>query len=313
MKAQGSAPDNESDECHRLVTEWDGDDWLAATQSGLWLGRPGGTWRGSGPYEHALNSLTSFADGIVAGADGGLWLIARGEPRWRQLHDEVLTLVEAVSMTSDELQSLVVATGYGVHLPAVAEHDVLRWSNCSEALSAPSARFSTALHLLDSETWLVGTETGLFVCTEHGRRWSATSIAQVAVRALLSTDEGVWAGTDDGDIWFAADGLAWQHHACLAPTESAATESVLSLATNHHGVLLAGTTGGIVVSDGNGWRSTGPTLPMAAVAVDGRTPSTWVAGAAPGGLWWTEDGDAWQQAAEAPKTIRHLLSPDQVQ
>ncbi|MBT4096434.1 MAG: hypothetical protein HOM68_07980 [Gemmatimonadetes bacterium] len=295
------------------MAEWDNGDWLAATQSGLWLGRPGAMWRGSGPYEHSLNSLTRFADGIVAGADGGLWLITRGGPRWRQLHDEVLTLVEAVSMTSDELQSLVVATGYGVHLPTVTEQDVLCWSNCSEALSAPSARYSTALHLLDSETWLVGTETGLFVCAEHGHRWSATSIAQVAVRALLSTDEGVWAGTDNGDIWFAADGLAWQHHSRLATAESALNESVLALATNHHGTLLAGTTGGIVVSDGDRWRSTGPTLPMAAVAVDTRSPSTWVAGASPGGLWWTEDGDAWQQAAEAPKSIRHLLPPDQVQ
>lgn len=295
---------DEEDGSKRWTADWGAEDWLVATQSGIWMGRPGEGWSASGPYEHSLNCLTRHAGGLVAGADGGLWFVAPGDLRWRQLHDEILTVVEAVVSTGDEMTDLVAATGYGVHLPQADAHQALRWKNHSSALTSPSVRFSTALHSLDPQTWLVGTEAGLFVAHERGDHWAPTAVSGTAVRALLSTDAGLLAGTDAGDIWQSANGRDWTHHSRIdrAP-------GILSLADGKNGCLLAGSTRGVIVFDG-AWHATGPVLPMAAIAMDDRWPSTWVAGAAPGGLWWTTDGDNWQQVANTPKAIRHLLPPE---
>ena len=295
--------EDETKPTRQWVVAWEPTDWLVATQHGLWLGTPGGRWVSSGPYEHALNTLLRRPDGLVAAADGGLWAVSRGEPRWRQLHDELLTVVQDVQMTGPADGGLVAATGYGVHVPHAIEHGALRWSSRSDSLSGPSARFSTCLLLLDADTWLVGTEAGLLRVEQGGGRWSETPVVGIGVRALLQVEADVWVGTDSGDLWKFSDDR-WTHHSRIR-----GGRSVLCLAISSDGRLIAGTTQGLAILHDEQWRSTGPRLPIKTIALDPGS-ATWVVGASPGGLWWTMDGDRWQQVAEVPKGVGHILTPE---
>jgi hypothetical protein len=286
------------------VAQWNREDWLVATSRGLWLGRPGHEWRASGPsFQHSLNVLTRCGEGVIGGADGGLWLIEKGKSRWRQLHDELVTVVYDVAAPGPEVDSILVATGYGVHRPRGTEQGALRWTNCSEALTSPNQRFSTALLAMDQDTWLVGTEAGLCVMEGESRHWSSTALIGSAVRALLATEDGFWAGNDAGEIWHSDTGREWQIHSRIAPGESVLA---LAQAPDH---LLAGTSLGVAVNDSDGWRHIGPPLTIVAVAVDPSQPSVWLAGASPGGLWWSSDSENWQQVSGAPGAVRHLLAP----
>lgn len=295
---------SESTPTNRQVwsAQWRQDEWLAATHRGLWLGAPQHVWRASGPFEHSLNRLARRGRDLIAAADGGLWQIEKGASRWRQLHDELVTVVQDVAVVGDG--ELLAATGYGVHRPEDVNAAALRWHNCSKSLASPSARFSTAIHIIDRETWVVGTEAGLFLVEGAGRGWSMTPMSGSAVRALLPASTGLWAGNDAGEIWHSADGRAWNQHSRIAPGES-----VLDLAETPQG-LLAGTSLGVALLTGQSWQHLGPPLTIAAVGVDPAQPTIWMAGAAPGGLWWTTDADHWQQVPGAPGVIRQLLPPE---
>lgn len=283
-----------------------GSDWLVATGRGLFWGRPGGAWRGGGADSHSLNCLLRTGAGVVAGSDGGLWWVVPGERRWRQLHDELVTIVQAVALPGEQLLDLVAATGYGVHRPRMMEAGALRWANRSESFLSPNRRFSTALHALSAQRWLVGTEAGLLLADQDGSHWQETPVAGAAVRALLPDAGGtgmIWAGTDAGEIWRSEDGVDWTLHG-RTPGHAAVLRLVAV-----DGRLVAGTSDGVLVDGPDAWRRTGPPFPVAAVAVDPTDPQLLVAGAAPGGLWWSRGADQWHQAADVPGTVRDLVPP----
>jgi len=74
---------------------------------------------------------------------------------------------------------------------------------------------------------------------------------------------------------------------------------VFSLAAAGDGAILAGTSRGIAVGDGEGpWRLCGPRVLVSALAVGpsgtGGGGEAWLAGASPGGLWYSASrGEEW--------------------
>ena len=296
----GSAPDTG---CH-----WQEDDWLVASMAGVWRGRPGVGWQLLGPYEYAFNCLLRLPGRIIAGSDTGLWQADAGVHVWRQLHDEILTMVQDVALTggaADE-PGWLAASGYGVHTAQPAAHGALRWRNHSAGLPTTDARFALRLLALDDGGWAVATEDGLWLTDATASTWLRTSIAATAVRALHRGPNGMWAGTDAGDLWRSADGRQWQRVAA-APAGAA----LLALSELVDGRLLAGTTTGVAIGDGAGqWQECGPSLTVTSVAGDPTEVGVWALGATPGGLWWTQDGGRhWTHAAEVPAAVREIDTP----
>lgn len=278
-------------------------DWLAATPRGLWRGWPGERWQPLGGYEVHCNCILRQSDAIVIGGDGGLWQARRGERLWRQLHDEVLTMVQDVAPAPGD-PGLLAATAYGVHTARRGEHGALRWQGRGEGLPTLGARFALVLQALDDagQAWLVGTEDGLWRTDAGGGRWARTPV-DGPVRALARGRGGLWAGTDAGGLWRSDDGARWRRSGA-----SPGDRPLLSLAELSDGSLLAGTTHGVARGDGGAWESSGP--PLAAVAVAAAPDGTWVFGACPGGLWWTRDGGRrWTQALEIAACVKDVAAP----
>jgi len=128
----------------------------------------------------------------------------------------------------------------------------------------------------------------------------------VPVRAVRRALGAWWAGADGRGIWTSPDGLSWRKsgYGLDGGTVFALAES--------SGHLIAGTLRGVVVGDGRGrWRNLGPRALIASVAAHPHQPDFWMAGAAPGGLWVTQNsGASWRQAPDLPSTIEAISAPE---
>lgn len=267
------------------------DSWLVGSR-GLYHGSPRGPWIRQGARQYAVLSLCRAADATYVGATGGLWEV-RGET-WTQRHDETLTEVLAVGLVQGD-PGVIAGCPYGVALPALSRGGAWRWSFLDQGLS-PDERFTCCL-LPDpvelTRVW-AGTEAGLFAIDLDRRIAHATNLSGTPVRSLAAAHGSLWAGTDTRGVWKLAEGGGW--HPAGAGLSA---DAVFSLAPAADGLLLAGTSRGVAVGDGDGsWMLCGPRLLVSSLAVTlpatAEERGTWLAGASPGGLWCSLDrGEQW--------------------
>ncbi len=251
-------------------------------------------WNRVGGISFRVTSIVRDAERVVVSTGNGLWQVSRADETWSQLHDETLTEVLAIDALPGGDPGIVPASAYGVATGARDQLGAVRWTACSERLRV-NERFSNAILVdpTDAERWLVGTEAGLLVATDNGGHWHRTSLIGKPVRALCHHAERFWAGADEGGVWTSSDGFTWERAG-----RGLDADTVFAL-TASDGRLLAGTGRGVAIGDGSGtWHQTAPQMRVSAIAAHPEDHSYWMAGADPGGLWWTgDDGHTWQQHA----------------
>jgi len=288
------------------------DHWLIGSK-GVYHGAIGGTWTRIGAQEYGISSLIREPDRVLAGASwgSGLWEWWNGSDqagqtdRWKQLHDETLTEVMAIASVEGS-PGVVAGSPYGIATGRYDSTGAVRWTHHSDALLV-NERFTNNIlvHPDDPATWLVGTEGGVLIAEDSGAAWQRTSLSGTAVRALAFIHGQLWAGTDDRGIWRSEDGARWDS-AGHTPDGGAIFE--LTLAGDD---ILAATEHGVAVGDGSGhWVRTGPRHLCAAVRCHPVSTTTWLAGATPGGLWYSEDGGKTWQHVPGFANVRAILPPE---
>ena len=285
------------------------DSWLVGSR-GLAHGRPPDDWTRASARRHPVLSLCRAADAVWAGVTGGLWEL-RGDS-WTQRHDETLTEVLALCLAPrDPARPAVVAgSPYGVATPEPAPGGAWRWSFIDAGLS-PDERFTSCLIADPTEgnrVW-VGTEAGLYSLDLDKRRMHPANLAGTPVRALLAAHGSLWAGTDLRGVFRRVPDGSW--HPAGAGLDA---DAVFSLAAAGAGMLLAGTSRGIAVGDGEGpWKLCGPRLLVSALAVgpgaDRKAGEVWLAGASPGGLWYSANRGAEWKNVPGHAYVRALAAP----
>ena len=285
--------------------------WLAGSIAGLFWSHDGETWSQVGEYRFRVTSIVRKDARTYIGAGSGLWEAPGCSGWWTQLHDETLTEVLDLAWVPGD-PGLVAASAYGVAvgvrgLSAASQGTPpTRWQFHTEGL-CPNERFTNAIQVDPQRPrrWLVGTEAGLLVAEQDGRRWVHTSLTGTPVRAICHALGAWWAGTDGSGIWQSQDGLSWKR------AGNGLDQATVFALCESKGRLLAGTLDGIVTGDGHGrWIRTGPRALVAAVDVHRQDPSFWMAGAVPGGLWVTRDaGVQWQSAPGLPNVIEAISAP----
>lgn len=306
------------------------DHWLIGSK-GVYHGAIGGSWTRIGAQEYGISSLIREPGRILAGASwgSGLWEWSNGTDRpdqadhpdrtgladpagqagqtdrWKQLQDETLTEVMAIASIEGS-PGVVAGSPYGIATGCYDDAGAVRWTHHSDELRV-NERFTNAIlvHPDEPTTWLIGTEGGVLIADDSGASWRRTSISGTAVRALAFIHGQFWAGTDDRGIWRSQDGQRWDS-AGHTPDGGAIFE--LSLAGDD---ILAATEHGVAVGDGSGhWDRRGPRHLCAAVACHPASTSTWLTGATPGGLWYTEDGGHTWQQKPGFVNVRAIIAPE---
>lgn len=315
------------------------DHWLIGSK-GVYHGTIGGSWTRIGAQEYGISSLIRESDRLVAGASwgSGLWEWPNDtgpagaadqadqsehaaqsgrtdqpdqadQPaqadRWMQLHDETLTEVMAIAPIEGS-PGVVAGSPYGIATGRYDDLGAVRWTHHSDALRV-NERFTNAIlvHPDEPTTWLIGTEGGVLIADDSGASWRRTSISGTAVRALACMHGQFWAGTDDRGIWRSEDGERWDSAGHAA--DGGAVFELMRAGDD----IVAATEHGVAIGDGLGhWVRRGPRHLSAAVQCHPGSTSTWLAGATPGGLWYTEDGGhAWQQIPGFVN-VRAIIAPE---
>ncbi len=309
------------------------DHWLIGSK-GVYHGTIGGSWTRIGAQEYGISSLIREPDRLVAGASwgSGLWEWSIGNKqagesgsssqpdptnqasqsdhadqtdRWKQLHDETVTEVMAIAPIEGS-PGVVAGSPYGIATGQYDAAGAVRWTHHSDGLRV-NERFTNAIlvHPGNASSWFIGTEGGVLIAEDSGASWRRTSLSGTAVRALAFIHGQFWAGTDDRGIWRSEDGARWDS---VGHTPDGGAVFELTLAGDD---ILAATEHGVAVGDGSGhWVRTGPRHLCAAVRCHPVSTSTWLAGATPGGLWYTEDGgNAWQHVPGFAN-VRAILPPE---
>ena len=280
--------------------------WLIGSSQGLFWSREGGAWGQVGGYRFRVTSIVRSGPRTCVGVGSGVWEVPGRAERWMQLHDETLTEVLDLAWVPGD-PGVVAASAYGVAVGARDKLGAVRWHSRSDGL-AVNERYSNAVQVdpEDTHRWLVGTEAGLLVAEEDGRRWVYSDLMGTPVRIICHALGTWWAGADGRGIWKSLDGLTWRRagRGLDAGTAFALVEN--------GGRMLAGTLEGVVVGDGEGrWVATGPRALVAAVDVHPEEPSFWMAGAVPGGLWMTEDeGAQWRHLPGLPSMVEAIAAPE---
>jgi hypothetical protein len=272
--------------------------WLVGA-NGLNQGAPNNGWTSVGAHAFTVNGILQAESGLVVASDTGLWEIANGAKRWLQLHDETMT--SALSLAAAPVGiGMVVASAYGI---ATGEGDRLgvpRWSWYSDDL-AVNERYSNVVIAdpNDPLRWLVGTEAGVLVREHSEGRWIHSSLIGRPVRGLCWALGAFWAGVDEDGVWRSEDGVSWSR---AGGGLDAVTVYSLTCVGDR---LLVGLEGGVAVGDGVGrWVVQGPKIRSRVVAAQG---DIWLAGASPGGLWWSSDeGQRWQKTGDFV-SVRSLI------
>ena len=280
--------------------------WLVGTGGGLYGSVDGVGWENMGGYTYRVTSIVRSGNRVCVGVGSGLWDVWAGDRPWVQLHDETLTEVLDLAWAPGD-PGVVAASAYGVGVGQRREHDAVRWTWLSDEL-AVNERFSNAIAVdpADENRWLVGTEAGVLVAEDAGKRWVHSGLMGMPVRALLRIGDTWWAGTDARGVWQSADGLAWRR------AGRGLDEGTVFALAAANGRILAGTTEGMVIGDGEGrWQRMGPRGLVGAVACHPQAAGFWMAGCVPGGLWVTEDaGRTWRYVPGVPKVVEAILAPE---
>jgi hypothetical protein len=273
--------------------------WLVGA-NGLYQGAPQKEWQAIGACSFTVNGIVQTDSGLTVGSDTGVWEIASGSERWVQLHDETMT--SALGLASVPVGiGIVVASAYGVATAEMDDLNVPRWTWYSDEL-AVNERFSNVV-LVDPNhplRWLIGTEAGVLVREHERGEWVHTSLIGRPVRGLCWALGAFWAGVDDGGVWRSEDGVSWARAG--GGLDDVTVYSIACTGDR----LLVGLEGGIAVGDGTGrWAYQGPKIRTRVVIAQG---DIWLAGASPGGLWWSSDlGQRWQKTGDFA-SVRSILA-----
>ncbi|MCY3555784.1 MAG: hypothetical protein OXH56_10725 [Gemmatimonadetes bacterium] len=291
------------------------DHWLIGSK-GVYHGTIGGSWTRIGAQEYGISSLIRELGRLVAGASwgSGLWEwpnnagpagAADQADRWKQLHDETLTEIMAIASIEGS-PGVVAGSPYGIATGRYDDLGAVRWTHHSDALRV-NERFTNAIlvHPDEPTTWLIGTEGGVLIADDAGAAWRRTSISGTAVRVLACMHGQFWAGTDDRGIWRSADGERWDSAGHTA--DGGAVFELMRAGDD----IVAATEHGVAIGDGSGhWVRRGPRHLCAAVQCHPDSTSTWLAGATPGGLWYTEDGGHGWQQIPGFVNVRAIIAPE---
>ncbi|MDA0748261.1 MAG: hypothetical protein O2954_17200 [bacterium] len=280
--------------------------WLAGSNHGLFRSRDGRVWEAVGHYVYRVTSIRREVSRVCVGVGSGLWEVRESPDPWVQLHDETLTEVMGLEFASGD-PGVVAASAYGVATGKRDEVGAVRWNWKSDGL-AVNERFSNVV-VADPEDvsrWLVGTEAGVLVTEDCGERWVHTGLTGVPVRAICWAMDAWWAGTDERGIWRSLDGVNWKR------AGKGLDEGTVFALCSCGERMLAGTLAGVVIGDGSGrWEQAGGHMTIAAVAAHPEAQGVWMAGAAPGGVWATEDnGQTWRHVPGVPEYVEALLAPE---
>jgi hypothetical protein len=275
--------------------------WLCGAD-GLYTSTDGITWDRLGPFDFPVHAVAKLHGGIAVATSNGLWQAPEDGGRPRQLHDETLT--EVLALLVSESWGIVAGSPYGVATATVDELGAYRWHSHTEDLPV-NQRYTNALAPApgSADRWIAGTEWGVLLCEEGGRRVQPTNLAGTPVRAFCLAGGIVLAGTDDRGVWASEDGHVWQ-----AFGTGAEAAPVFSLAAGGD-TVLAGTGGGVLAFDGKAWKRVGPRIAVTAVAAAPEAGGAWLAGATPGGLWRSDDeGVRWYQVMRT-QSLRAIVAP----
>ena len=285
------------------------DHWLIGSK-GVYHGTIGGSWTRIGAQEYGISSLIREPDRLVAGASwgSGLWEWpndADQADRWKQLHDETLTEIMAIAPIEGS-PGVVAGSPYGIATGRYDDLGAVRWTHHSDALRV-NERFTNAIlvHPDEPTTWLIGTEGGVLIADDAGASWRRTSISGTAVRALACMRGQFWAGTDDRGIWRSEDGERWDSVGHTA--DGGAVFELMQAGDD----IVAATEHGVAIGDRSGhWVRRGPRHLCAAIRCHPASTSTWLAGATPGGLWYTEDGGHTWHQIPGFVNVRAIIAPE---
>ena len=272
--------------------------WLVGA-NGLSQGAPEKAWQAIGACSFTVNAIVETEEGLVVASDTGLWQINNGSERWVQLHDETMTSALGLARVPVGI-GIVVASAYGVATGEVDDLGVPRWTWHSNDL-AVNERYSNVVlgDPNDPLRWVVGTEAGVLVREHSEGKWVRSSLMGKPVRGLCWALGAFWAGVDKGGVWRSEDGVVWSR-------AGGGLDDVTVFALTCVGDrLLVGLEGGVAVGDGVGrWTCQGPQIRTRVVASDG---DVWLAGATPGGLWWSNSqGKRWQKTGGF-ESVRSLM------
>lgn len=280
--------------------------WLAGSNQGLFWSRDGGAWEQVGAYRFRVTCIVREGKRTCVGVGSGVWEVPGGSERWVQLHDETLTEVLDLAWIPED-PGLAAASAYGVAVGVRDAIGAVRWCSRSEGLSV-NERYANAITVDpgDVQRWVVGTEAGVLVAEEDGRRWTHSGLMGAPVRAVCYALGAWWAGTDGRGIWRSRDGLTWRR------VGRGLDEGTVFALRESGGRMVGGTQEGVVVGDGEGlWYRRGPRVLVGAVAVHPEESLFWMAGAVPGGLWVTENGGGhWRYVPDLPSTIEAIAAPE---
>ncbi|MXW06123.1 MAG: hypothetical protein F4Z81_13815 [Gemmatimonadetes bacterium] len=285
------------------------DHWLIGSK-GVYHGTIGGSWTRIGAQEYGISSLIREPGRLVAGASwgSGLWEWPNDSDqvdRWKQLHDETLTEIMAIASIEGS-PGVIAGSPYGIATGRYDDLGAVRWTHHSDALRV-NERFTNAIlvHPEEPTTWLIGTEGGVLIADDSGAAWRRTSISGTAVRALACIHGQFWAGTDDRGIWRSEDGERWDSAGHTA--DGGAVFELMRAGDD----IVAATEHGVAIGDGSGhWVRRGPRHLCAAVRCHPGSMSTWLAGATPGGLWYTDDGGHTWHQIPGFVNVRAIIAPE---
>jgi hypothetical protein len=275
--------------------------WLCGAD-GLYTSPDGIIWSRSGPFHFPVHHVERHDDGLAVATANGLWHAPKIGDRWRQLHDETLT--EVLALLVSNTWGIVAGSPYGIATARVDELGAYRWHSHTEELPV-NQRFTNALAAVPGtvDCWIAGTEWGVLLCEDGGRRVRPANLAGTAVRAFCATDGLLLAGTDDRGVWASEDGRSWE-----AFGTGADDAPVWSLAAAA-GTILAGSARGVLAFDGKAWERVGPRIAVTAVAAAPDAAGAWLAGATPGGLWRSDnEGGRWYQVLRT-QSVRTIVAP----
>ena len=140
---------------------------------------------------------------------------------------------------------------------------------------------------LYSSNWgMLGAARRILRSRDGGVGWERTDLMGSPVRCIERIGDAWWAGTDDRGLWRSDDGHTWKRVDCP-------TAAVFSIAAADNWLLVGGYDGIYRRDVDDVWKRSGPRALFCCLVVDA---DIWVAGADPGGLWYSQDeGRSWHR------------------
>ena len=276
---------------------------------GLYCGDPiENSWTQVGNNQSTGFCLHRIQNGVIMGANHGMYALNYENFKWKQLHDETLTeVLTATSYTTTTDLRLIAGSPYGVASSYIDRLNVTRWVFHSDKLN-PNERFTNTL-LVDSNDqsrWIAGTEAGIIMYLGFGKHNKHANLCGIPVRALHQDHKGFWAGCDRGGIYHSCDGLKWNDF-------GGRIETPIYNITSFDDEIVAATGRGILqrMTKKNS-NMLGPQMLFADVAIDPKNSNQWLAAASPGGLWFSSNkGKRWRQIIPF-KNARSILPPEKL-